>query len=907
MRRLLTVLLSFIAFGASAQTTQLLGGPGIKVINRGDFQADSIFYLPRTLVTSRTPTQAGALRYQASDSTLYQWTGTAWRKAGGGDVDTLLLSTRAWRQKGDDSLAARINTRTDTLLIATRAWRQKGDDSLAARIATASDTNTLSTRAWRQKGIDSVASVRIGGSGVTGYIPKFTAASTLDSSQIFQSNGLIGIGRNNPQGILDIQQNTSGDAMFRVFNNNTASGTGKTFMRLAHNRTTVSFGNQMQFTDSLAFIGTIAGDRTNGMTFFTGATSGSTDNERMRINPSGNIAIGTTADNGYRVNVSGTMRTTGATWLGTSASTLGVGTTTFTTGATGFGQILASGSNGGIVINSDSGNINRLFFTRKNSLNDNEGLIRYNTGSLAMEFWTASLQRMTIFGNGRIGVNTTTDAGLQFDVNGTARTGTLTVNTNGQGRTISTNQASGTDGSNIFIGGAGASINGTSGSQSSYNTSLGSNALVALTTGNSNTSIGFESMQSNTTGSGNTAFGRNALRANTTANNNTSIGNTSMQLNTTGASNTAIGVAALSTNSTGSSNVAIGVTALGNNTTANNNVAIGFESLLTNSTGVSNTAIGTNSLRANTTANSNTAIGLNTMYFNTTGASNVAVGIAAMQENITGGNNSAIGSNALISNKTGSNNTAIGFEAGRYINSGANNDTANNSIYIGYDARSSANNRNNEVVIGYQGRGNGSNTTTIGNSSTTTTFLLGSLDVGTIDSSASPINMLWSDVNGVIRKAAIQGNVTMAESTATIETGWNFSRETTANTPISQVTKTSNGTITTVNVNIAVHRTTATFTEDTWVKVASLPAGYRPNNVIHGQLPSIVSGDQFKSQGNVAFTGDMKTSGHMAFRIQEDGDVQINVDQVTTSVDLSGANYVLFPITISFPILTIAN
>jgi hypothetical protein len=58
-------------------------------------------------------------------------------------------------------------------------------------------------------------------------------------------------------------------------------------------------------------------------------------------------------------------------------------------------------------------------------------------------------------------------------------------------------------------------------------------------------------------------------------------------------------------------------------------------------------------------------------------------------------------------------------------------------------------------VIGYTGRGNGSNTTTIGNSSTATTFLLGKLDVGSFDSTATAMNMLYADATGVIKKAAV--------------------------------------------------------------------------------------------------------------------------------------------------------
>ena len=67
-------------------------------------------------------------------------------------------------------------------------------------------------------------------------------------------------------------------------------------------------------------------------------------------------------------------------------------------------------------------------------------------------------------------------------------------------------------------------------------------------------------------------------------------------------------------------------------------------------------------------------------------------------------------------------NVAIGDEAGSKIIAGSSLTKSNESIYIGYDSRPSINDNINEIVIGNSGRGNGSNTTTIGNSSTTKTF-----------------------------------------------------------------------------------------------------------------------------------------------------------------------------------------
>ena len=99
------------------------------------------------------------------------------------EADTLQLSTRAWRQKGVDSVRNLLNnyvllTRNvttgyglsgggnlttdrvilaDTIALSSRAWRQKLADSLGGVIASITpDTLTLSTGAWRQKGLDSI-------------------------------------------------------------------------------------------------------------------------------------------------------------------------------------------------------------------------------------------------------------------------------------------------------------------------------------------------------------------------------------------------------------------------------------------------------------------------------------------------------------------------------------------------------------------------------------------------------------------------------------------------------------------------------------------------------------------------------------------------------------------------------
>jgi hypothetical protein len=197
--------------------------------------------------------------------------------------------------------------------------------------------------------------------------------------------------------------------------------------------------------------------------------------------------------------------------------------------------------------------------------------------------------------------------------------------------------------------------------------------------------------------------------------------------------NTLIGQGAGAAITTGDDVVAIGFDAAKLNT-ANETVAIGSGALDANTTGTNNTAVGRNALGANTTASDNTAVGRNALAANLTGANNEAFGSSALTNNTTGLWNTAIGSNSLNSNQTAAANVAIGRAAMEAHTAGdssvcvgaeASRSIASltNSIIIGRGANPAATGQSNQIVIGYLGLGNGSNTTTIGNSSTTGTFI----------------------------------------------------------------------------------------------------------------------------------------------------------------------------------------
>lgn len=256
------------------------------------------------------------------------------------------------------------------------------------------------------------------------------------------------------------------------------------------------------------------------------------------------------------------------------------------------------------------------------------------------------------------------------------------------------------------------------------NNSIGANNLSfrATTTG-SNTIIGNQAGQrlsssgAGDDGSNNTFVGANAGKNSTTVRYNTFIGTSAGEFTVTGTDNTAIGYKALQLNTTGIENIAIGVQALFNNTTGNANNSLGKQALFNNTTGFSNIALGKDALFSNTTAN----------------------------------NNSAYGNGSLQNNTTGNNNVALGNNAGRRISGGVTANTiTNNSIYIGFDTRALADNQSNQIVIGFGTTGLGSNTTVLGNTSTTLTALYGAVITGGTSINASAQLQVDSTTKGFL-------------------------------------------------------------------------------------------------------------------------------------------------------------
>ena len=186
-------------------------------------------------------------------------------------------------------------------------------------------------------------------------------------------------------------------------------------------------------------------------------------------------------------------------------------------------------------------------------------------------------------------------------------------------------------------------------------------------------------------------------------NNNSFAGQDAGNLfNIVAGSNTGFGKNSQAVNISGSSNTSMGLSSLGALVTGNNNTAIGTSSMLLLNGGSQNVALGGNSLVSATFGNSNTAIGY-----------------AALLNKTTSNFNTAVGFNSLANITTGFKNTAVGNNAGKFTSDGTTaNATGNNSVFIGDSAKAQANAQSNQIVIGEGAIGNGTNTATIGNTTT---------------------------------------------------------------------------------------------------------------------------------------------------------------------------------------------
>lgn len=195
---------------------------------------------------------------------------------------------------------------------------------------------------------------------------------------------------------------------------------------------------------------------------------------------------------------------------------------------------------------------------------------------------------------------------------------------------------------------------------------------------------------------------------------------------------------------------------IGGYSTDRGNTVIGIDAGKSVTTGSNLTLIGRRAGQLVSSGSSVVAVGSLAAYGVTSASSVTCVGYMAGANSNSSGN-SVFGSGTLISvtSAVSGNNCVFGASAARYYGSGTSTLTNTvGGVYIGQDVRAGANNVTNEIVIGASAIGNGSNTATIGNTSTTLVATTGQLrGLGSYSTTSSAAANVAIDSSGNLTRS----------------------------------------------------------------------------------------------------------------------------------------------------------
>ena len=238
--------------------------------------------------------------------------------------------------------------------------------------ASGSNRGALSSTDW------TTFNSKVGGSGTTNYVSKFTGSGTIGNSQIFDNGTNVGIGTTSVNSSLEIYK---------------ASGTNYIYLTNGTSGTNNGVVLRYNSVDYMGMIGTftsgelkVGGFNAGGyfMTFY------SNNSERMRLTPSGRLLLGTTTESTFLLDVNGTAR---------------IGAALTISGATTFANS---------VWNTSTDGRERLYFTTNS--------ITYLKGDGVVLRNNSNTDVLTATSTGNVGIGTTSpNASALLDVSSTTR------------------------------------------------------------------------------------------------------------------------------------------------------------------------------------------------------------------------------------------------------------------------------------------------------------------------------------------------------------------------------------------------------------------------------------------------------------------------------------------------------
>ena len=167
----------------------------------------------------------------------------------------------------------------------TGTGRFSGQLRLESTITDGTNTYTLPSATGTLALTSAIPSNPVGGTGTTNYLPKFTGASTIGNSLVYDDGTNVGIGTTSPNTLLSLVGNHAG---------------GQSILKIQSSTAYSSSGlSSIGFNDSDGSRKALVYTNTNGLQLETSTATpilfNTNGNERLRIDASGNVGIGTTS------------------------------------------------------------------------------------------------------------------------------------------------------------------------------------------------------------------------------------------------------------------------------------------------------------------------------------------------------------------------------------------------------------------------------------------------------------------------------------------------------------------------------------------------------------------------------------------------------------------------------------